>query len=74
MRSARFCAASSNTANHSGTDVTIVNVRLPWAYVGAASEVAATAAVAPTAEFFKNERRFIKSSLLWINVRFGLRS
>jgi hypothetical protein len=37
----------------------MVRVRLPWAYAGAASVEAATAAVAPTAEFFRNERRFI---------------
>ena len=39
-------------------DVTIVRVRLPWAYAGAASVVAA-AAVPPSADVFRNERRSI---------------
>ena len=60
-RSQKFCAASSKTAKPSGTDVTIVSVRLPWAYAGAASVAAAAVAPTPTVEFFKKERRSIKS-------------
>ena len=54
----RYDAASSRTAKPRGHDVTIVKVRLPVAYAGAAKVVAA-AAVPPIADVFKNERRSI---------------
>jgi hypothetical protein len=51
-------AASSKMAKPSGTDVTMVSVRLPWAYAGAARVVVAAAAP-PSADVRRNERRSI---------------
>jgi len=58
MKSAAICAASSKMAKPSGTEVTMVRVRLPWAMAGAARAVAAEA-TPPAAEARRKERRSI---------------